>query len=408
MKKVLIVGGGPAGMIAGIMAARNNHQVILLEKNDKLGKKLFITGKGRCNLTNACDLDFLFSQVMTNSKFLYSAFYTFSNEATIQFFNELGLKTKVERGNRVFPKSDKSSDVIKVLENELKRLNVNIQYNAEAVEVLVDDNRCKGIQLKNKEKLYADAVVIATGGLSYKSTGSTGDGYDFARKMGHTIKKTSPSLVPIETKEQWVKYLQGLALKNVKVSIEDNHQKQLYEDFGEMLFTHFGLSGPLILSGSRYMINHLDKGLKVKIDLKPALNDHDLDKRLVKDFEKYQKKQFKNALDDLLPKKLIPIIIQLSNIPEEKTVSNITKVERQELVQVLKGLTCHISGLRDYKEAIITAGGIHVKEIHPHTMESKLVSGVYFVGEVLDIDALTGGYNLQVAWSTGYLAGLNI
>ncbi|TCT15004.1 hypothetical protein EDC18_104154 [Natranaerovirga pectinivora] len=407
MKKVIVVGGGPAGMVSAIIAARNGHRVVLCEKNNKLGKKLFITGKGRCNITNDCDMDHLFGQVITNSKFLYSAFYTFSNDATIQFFNELGLKTKVERGNRVFPESDKSSDVIKVLEKELNKLGVEILLDSEVISIIQEKNRFKGICLKNNTTIYGDAVIIGTGGLSYAPTGSTGDGFKFAKTMGHYITKTSPSLVPLVTKENWIKDLQGLSLKNVKITINDGDNK-LYEDFGEMLFTHFGVSGPIILSASRFILPKFNKNITLSIDLKPGLNENELDKRILKDFDKYQKKQFKNTLDDLLPKKLIPVIIKLSNIPEDKKISEITKEERNNLVKTLKALTCHIIDLRGYNEAIITYGGIDVKDIDPHTMESKLVSGVYFVGEVLDLDALTGGFNLQIAWSTGYLAGLSI
>ncbi|MFP4698155.1 MAG: NAD(P)/FAD-dependent oxidoreductase [Eubacteriales bacterium] len=409
MKKVLIIGGGPAGMMAAIIAARNGHQVEIYEKNKKLGKKLFITGKGRCNLTNASDIDIVLSQIITNPKFLYSAIYTFSNQSTIEFFNQLGLKTKIERGNRVFPVSDKSSDVIKVLEKEMQHQNIKINYEQEIDDLIINGHSFIGLKLINNKVIKGDAVIIATGGLSYPSTGSTGDGFTFAKKIGHTIIPTFPSLVPINIKEDYIKKLQGLSLKNVNVSFIYK-DKIIYEDFGEMLFTHFGVSGPTILSGSRFIIPYIRKGknIKLSIDLKPALDKISLDKRLIKDFNRYEKKQFKNALDDLLPKKLIPVIISLSGIPDNKKVANLTKEDRNSLITLLKNFTCHINSSRSYNEAIITNGGINVKEINPHTMESKLVKGIYFAGEILDLDALTGGYNLQIAWSTGYLAGINV
>jgi hypothetical protein len=406
-KTVIVIGGGAAGMMAAIGAARNGHKVQLFEKNDKLGKKLYITGKGRCNITNACDVDTFLQNVVSNPKFLYSAIYTLSNDATIDFFNALGLKTKIERGNRVFPQSDKSSDVIQVLYEEMKRLKVQIHFKQEVEEVIVKNKVFYGIKLKDKSVVKGNAVVITTGGLSYPITGSTGDGYVFAQKIGHTIKKTSPSLVPMNIKENWVKELQGLSLKNIRIKAV-HEEKVIYEDFGEMLFTHFGVSGPVILSASPYLIPYVGKPLKLIIDLKPALDETTLDQRLLRDFEKYQKKQFKNTLDDLLPKKMIPIIIALSKIPEDKKIAEITKEERAKLIQVLKQLTCHINGFRGYNEAIITSGGVAVKEVDPSTMESLLAKGVYFAGEVLDLDALTGGYNLQIAWSTGFLAGISI
>lgn len=409
MKKVIVVGGGASGMIAAIMAARNGAQVILVEKNDKLGKKIYITGKGRCNITNSSDTTDLFKHVISNPKFLYSAFNTFSNEQTIKFFNELGLKTKIERGNRVFPLSDKSSDVTKVLELELKRLNVTIFFNSEVDKIIIQNNKFTSVQLKNNNIINGNAVIIATGGLSYKSTGSTGDGYKFAQYMGHTIIPTNPSLVPFNIKEDWVKSLQGLSLKNVELKILNNN-KVIYKEFGEMLFTHFGISGPIVLSASRYIIPLIKKtnNIIVNIDLKPALDNNLLDNRVKRDFEKNVNKQFKNSLDELLPKKLIPIIINLSGISGDKKVNEITKKERITLVNLLKNLQCSIEGLRDYNEAIITCGGVNIKEINPKTMESKIVSNVFFAGEVLDVDALTGGYNLQIAWSTGYVAGNNI
>jgi predicted Rossmann fold flavoprotein len=410
MKKVIVIGGGASGMMAAIAAARNGHQVELLEKNEKLGKKLYITGKGRCNLTNACDRDTFFEQVVSNPKFLFRAFHQLSNYDTMNFFEELGLSIKTERGNRVFPESDKSSDVIAVLKKELERQSVGIRYHCEASQILYEDGSFTGVKIKNSsEILKGDAVIIATGGLSYPLTGSTGDGYAFAQAMGHTITRLHPSLVPVHVKEPYVKDLMGLSLKNVEVVITSG-QKQVYSDFGELLFTHFGVSGPVILSASSYIIPYLDKKeeLTLSIDLKPALTPEQLDTRILRDFEEFKNKQFKNSLDHLLPNKLIDVIIRLSTIDSEKKVNSITKEERLTLVNLLKNFTLHITKLSDYNQAVITKGGINVKEINPSTMESKLVKHVYFAGEVLDLDALTGGYNLQIAWSTAYLAGISV
>lgn len=407
MEKVLIVGGGPSGMMAAIMAARNGCEVYLFERNEKCGKKLYITGKGRCNLTNATSVEGLLDKVISNNKFLYSAFYTLDSYLLIDFFEDIGLRTKIERGNRVFPSSDKSSDVIKVLVKEMEKLGVIIHYNSRVKSIKAVDEEVKGIILENSTVIYGDRVIVATGGLSYASTGSTGDGYKFAQRLNHTIEETQPSLVPLETKEQWVKELQGLSLKNVEIKIKMGN-KTVYNEFGEMLFTHFGVSGPLIISASRFIIPYKKNKLTLSIDLKPSLSIDKLDSRILKDFEKYNRKQFKNALDDLLPRKLIPIIIKLSCINEDKKVDQISKQERLKLVNLIKNLTCHITKTRDYKEAIITYGGINTKEINPVTMESKKVKGLYFVGEVLNLDALTGGYNLQIAFSTGYLAGLAV
>lgn len=408
---IAVIGGGAAGMMSAIVAARNGHKVQLYEKNEKLGKKLYITGKGRCNITNAADMDCLFANVMSNRKFLYSAFYGFDNMQTIQFFEGLGVKTKIERGERVFPASDKSSDVINGMLRELKRLGVRIFYNSEVVQVETGENWVEGICVRNNEKetyVPVDAVIIATGGLSYPSTGSTGDGYRFAKSMGHTVKKLSQALVPFQIKEEYVKDMQGLSLRNVSLKVFVG-KKKIFEDFGEMLFTHFGVSGPLILSASSYVSNYIDKQeVKLILDLKPALTKEQLDARLIRDFSEMQNKQFKNGLDKLLPKKMIPVIISLSGINPNKPIHSITKEERQTIISLLKEMELHVERLRGYNEAIITKGGVSVKEINPSTMESNLVKGVYFVGEVLDLDALTGGYNLQIAWSTAYLAGMEI
>ena len=410
MGKVFVVGGGAAGMLAAIAAARNGHKVVLLEKNEKLGKKLFITGKGRCNLTNACDKETFFDQVVTNPKFLFKAYHTFSNYDAMDFFEQLGLTIKTERGNRVFPESDKSSDVIAVLKRELERQSVSIRYKSEVSKIITKDGAFHSLQLKDSsEELIGDAVILATGGLSYPTTGSTGDGYRFARALGHTVTELSPSLVPLYTKETFVKELMGLSLKNVEIVITSG-QKQVYRDFGELLFTHFGVSGPVILSASSYVIPYLKNSdpLLLTIDLKPALTEEQLDNRILRDFEEFKNKQFKNSMDHLLPNKLIDVIIRLSLIDSEKKVNSITKEERLQLVQVLKHLPLHITKLADYNQAVITKGGIQVKEVNPSTMESKLVKNVYFAGELLDLDALTGGFNLQIAWSTAYLAGLSI
>ena len=405
MSKILVIGGGAAGMMAAVFAARNGNEVIIYEKNEKLGKKLYITGKGRCNITNAGDMETLFQSVTSNSKFLYSAFYGFTNFDVIDFFEEIGCKTKIERGNRVFPVSDKSSDVIMAMTRELQRLGVQIEYRTEVEEIVAIDGVFEGIRIKgSKQIIKGDRVIIATGGLSYQTTGSTGDGYKFAKSLGHSVTDLSPSLVPFNIKEEFVKELQGLSLKNIQVRVFAG-KKEIFNDFGEMLFTHYGVSGPVILSSSAYAIPHIGKKeLKLTIDLKPALSREQLDARVLRDFEQCLNKQYKNSLDQLLPRKMISAIISLSGIDPDKKVNAITKEERLRLVDVMKNMELTIAGIRDYNEAIITKGGVKVKEINPATMESKLVKNVYFIGEVLDLDALTGGFNLQIAWSTAYLA----
>ena len=408
MSNVIVVGGGAAGMMAAIFAARNGQNVTLLEKNEKLGKKIFITGKGRCNITNASEIEDLFSAVISNPKFLYSGFYSFTNDQVIHFFEELGVATKIERGNRVFPVSDHSSDVIAALTREMQHLKVKVQLHCEVKELLINNEReIKGVRLANGKKMTADAVVVATGGISYPSTGSTGDGYRFARNCGHKVTELFPSLVPMEVKEWYAKELQGLSLKNIEIHITDG-KKKLYDEFGEMLFTHYGVTGPVILSASSIVGKTLEKKeLVLHIDLKPALTEEQLDKRLLREFEANHNKQFKNAIDSLLPAKLRPVIIELSGLEEEKKVHEITKEERLNLLRLIKDFHMTLTGLRGYNEAIITKGGISVKEIDPGTMESKLIKNLYFAGEVLDLDAVTGGYNLQIAWSTGYLAGIS-
>jgi predicted Rossmann fold flavoprotein len=408
MSKVIVIGGGAAGMMAAYAAATAGHLVTLLEQNEKLGKKLFITGKGRCNITNAGDMDTLFSNVMSNRKFLYSAFYAFDNEQVISFLEENGLHTKIERGNRVFPVSDHSSDVIAAISRALKKERINVKLHTRVSDIITESSAVTGVRLSDGKIINADAVIVATGGFSYQSTGSTGDGYRIAENSGHRLVERTPSLVPFETKEAWAKELQGLSLRNVSVSIF-NGKKKLYDEFGEMLFTHFGLSGPLILTASGMIKPSLfSQELNLFIDLKPALDAEQLDKRILRDFDEAKNKQFKNSLGGLLPTKLIPVIIELSGIDPEKKVNEISKKERAELVALLKKLPLTVTGLRGWNEAIITKGGVSVKDVNPSTMESKLISGLYFCGEVLDLDALTGGFNLQIAWSTGYLAGISI
>ncbi len=411
MSKVIVIGGGAAGMMAAITAARKGLWVTLIEKNEKLGKKLFITGKGRCNITNAGDSEDLFNSIVTNKKFMYSSLNGFSNYDVLGFFDELGLPIKIERGNRVFPESDHSSDVIAALNKELRRQKVDVRLNTVVKDIIVKDNRACGVVTvfgNVEEKIDADYVIVATGGNSYQSTGSTGDGYRFARKLGHDVTSILPALVPFTVKEEWEADLQGLSLKNISITVYDG-QKELYSDFGEMLFTHFGVSGPVILSASSFVAGKLKgRNLKLVIDLKPALSFEQLDERILRDFDEEKNKSFKNSLDKLLPKKLIPVVVMLSGIEGNKKVNEITRTERQKLVKLLKEFELTLTGLRGFNEAIITQGGVNVKEINPGTMESKIVKNLMFAGEVLDVDAVTGGFNLQIAWSTGYAAASHL
>ncbi len=413
MSRVLIIGGGASGMYASIEAAKNGHEVQLFEKNEKLGKKLYLTGKGRCNLTNTCDMDMMFASVMHNPKFLYSSFYGCTNQDVIDFFENAGMPTKTERGGRVFPVSDHSSDVIKALTRQIKDLGIKVNLETEVRDLLTDNDHFSGLRIRSvrsgkEESIHGDACVIATGGLSYPSTGSTGDGYRFAKSLGHHVTNCTPSLVPCRVGESWITDLEGLSLKNVEIQILDD-EKCLFRDFGEMLFTHDGVSGPLILSASSYAGEVLSKRpLTLSVDLKPALSEEQLDKRILRDFKEAQNKQFKNMLGRLLPAKLIPVVISLSGIRPDKEGNRITHEERRHLVYLLKHFRMTLTGLGGFDEAVITKGGVETKEVDPGTMESKLVKGVYFAGEVLDVDALTGGFNLQIAWSTGYTAGKSV
>lgn len=430
MSRVIVIGGGAAGMMAAVSAAQQGHQVLLLEQNEKLGKKLFITGKGRCNVTNACEMDRLFENVITNPKFLYSAFYGFDNRKMMTLLEEAGCPLKIERGERVFPASDHSSDIIAALQRLLKKNGVEVRLHAKVRRVLIKPLLTEqhlteqsstelphdgavpmcvsGVCLADGTKEEADALVLATGGISYPSTGSTGDGYRMAEEVGHTRKNCVPALVPLTVSEEWCCPLQGLSLKNVRLTMFEGAKKR-YEGFGEMLFTHFGVSGPLVLSASSFYGKCKKKEeIILELDLKPALSEEQLDKRLLRDFEENQNKQFKNALNGLFPGKLVPVMIELSGIAPEKKIYEITREERKRLLEVTKHLRLHVTGTRGLTEAVITQGGISVKEVNPSTMESKLVKGLYFAGEILDVDALTGGFNLQIAWSTGHLAGKSI
>jgi len=437
MSRVIIAGGGAAGMMAAIGAARQGHRVLLLEQNEKPGRKLFITGKGRCNVTNACETEKLFENVISNPKFLYSAFYGFDNRQVMALLEEAGCPLKTERGERVFPVSDHSSDVIAALQRILKQSGVEIRLHAKVQRLLTKpstepsptmafpadggDNwvigkktsekpaaAVCGVVLADGSREDGDAVVLATGGLSYPSTGSTGDGLRMAEEVGHTIQSCVPSLVPFVVAEDWCRRLQGLSLKNVNLTMFDE-KKKIYEGFGEMLFTHYGVSGPLVLSASSFYKRCRKKdAVSLELDLKPALTEEQLDKRILRDFADNQRKQFRNSLNGLFPSRLVPVMVDLSDIAPEKKVHEITKEERKRLVELIKRLRLSVTGTRDWAEAVITQGGISVREVNPSTMESRLVRGLYFAGEMLDVDALTGGFNLQIAWSTGYLAGNSI
>ena len=406
-KKVIVIGGGPAGIMAAGIAASRGNNVILVEKNDRLGKKILISGKGRCNITNDTDVEGLIENTPGNGNFLYSAFYTFSNYDLINFLKELGLETKVERGGRVFPTSDSAKDVVSALMRFLKQNNVKIRTNSPVKGIICNDEQVSGVELADGSVIEGDSVILAVGGMSYPGTGSTGDGYEMAKKLGHTVTPLKPSLVPLVCGEEWIKELQGLSLKNISVTFKNSKGKEIYNDFGEMLFTHFGVSGPVILSASRHLLSYDFRDITLSIDLKPALSEEKLDERVQRDFDKYSRKQYKNSLDELLPQKLIPVIIELSQIEQFKQVNQITREERKRLVTLLKHLEVTITGARSIKEAIVTAGGIKISEINPSTMESKKVKGLHFAGEIIDVDAYTGGFNLTIAFSTGYLAGMN-
>ena len=431
--KVIVVGGGPAGMMAAITASKQGHQVTLIEKMPSLGRKLLITGKGRCNITSSLDMSKFIENTPTNGKFLYSCFQNFTNQDIIKFLKEEGLEIKEERGNRIFPVTDKSLDVLKCFTKKLKEQNMQVEYNTKVTELIVSETESEITNAKKEQKLKidgvktskgvsekiekADKVILATGGKSYPLTGSTGDGYALAKKVGHTVTELRPSLIPLETYDiETCRKLQGLTLKNVEITITDiEKNKKIYEDFGEMIFTHFGVSGPIILSSSAHLTrykNNLEKmknkKIVLKIDLKPALSEEKLEERVLRDFNELKNKQFKNSLDKLLPQKLIPVIIEKSSIPENKKVNEITKEERKKLVHLLKNYEIEIKGFRPIEEAIITSGGVSTKEINPKTMESKIVKGLYFAGEIIDVDSYTGGFNLQIAYSTGYTAGLEV
>lgn len=412
--KILIIGGGPAGIIAGIKSAEEGNNVILLEKNDDLGKKLLITGKGRCNITSSLDISEFINNIPGNGRFLYSAFDNFNNNDIIELLKEEGLDVKEERGNRIFPITDNARDVLNALLRRMKKLKIEIKLKSKVNKIIVEENKAVGIIYNDKEKLYADKIILATGGKSYPTTGSTGDGYKIAKELGHTINEIKPSLVPLEIyQKNECKQMQGLSLRNVGIKIIDSEKNKLiYEDFGEMLFAHFGVSGPVIISSSAHLVRYknIEELLKnrriiLSIDLKPALTKEKLDDRILRDFNELKNRQVKNSLDKLLPQKMIPVVLDRLNIDKNKQVNKITKEERLKIIEILKNFKLEISGFRPIEEAIITAGGISIKEINPKTMESKIVQNLYFAGEIIDVDAYTGGFNLQIAYSTGYTAG---
>lgn len=405
MSRTVIIGGGAAGMLASIYAAENGNEVHVIEKNEKLGKKLYITGKGRCNVTNACETEELFPAVMSNGKFLYSAFYSYGSQDVMEFFRDCGVPLKIERGNRVFPESDHSSDIIRALERRMKQSGVQVHLHTKAESILTENGCAAGVSLEDGSVLKAEDVIVATGGLSYPATGSTGDGYRFAEELGHTVTELSPSLVPLRTKEAYIPKLQGLSLRNTGLTVKSG-KKVLYKDFGEMMFTHFGVTGPMILSASAHLGKYLKKGeLQGYLDLKPALSAEQLDGRILREFEAAPNKQFKNVIGVLFPASLTPVMLEIGGISPEKAIHEITREERQRFEGLIKAFPFTITGMGEFKEAIITRGGVSVKEIDPGTMESKKIGRLYFAGEVLDLDAVTGGYNLQIAWSTAYAAG---
>ncbi len=409
MKRVLIVGGGAAGMFAAAVAAQKGCEVFLFEKNEKLGKKLYITGKGRCNVTNDCGPEELLSAVVRNRKFLYSAFYTFGSRDMMDFLEKAGVPLKTERGNRVFPVSDHSSDIIRALERRIREYGVHIRLKSTVKSLYTDNGRVSGLYLQDGSLHRGDAVIVATGGLSYPSTGSDGDGYRFAGECGLQVTELAPSLVPLRTKEEYIPRMQGLSLKNVTLTVK-NGKKILYQDFGEMMFTHSGITGPLVLSASAHIGDALKKQgeLPAFIDLKPALTEEQLDARILREFETGKNKQFKNVISVLFPASLTPVMVEIGGIPPEKPVHEISREERHHFGSLIKNFPVTVTGLGEFKEAVITRGGVAVKEISPSTMESKKMPGLYFAGEVLDLDAVTGGYNLQIAWSTAYLAALAV
>ena len=416
MPKVLVIGGGPAGMMAAITAAENGNEVTILEKMPSFGKKLLITGKGRCNITSSLYMSEFIKNTPGNGKFLYSAFQNYTNADIIEFLKKQGLEVKEERGNRIFPVTDKSIDVLNCFKKRIDELKIKYKLETRVEKILIKNNEVLGVRT-NREIIQTDKIILATGGKSYPLTGSTGDGYKIARDLGHTIIPIKPALVPLEVYEkEECKKIQGLSLRNIAIKIIDTDRKKtIYEDFGEMVFTHFGISGPTILSGSAHLAKYKDidyllkkRYIKITIDLKPALTEEHLDDRILRDFKEFKNKQFKNSLDKLLPQKMITLIVELSGINPDKMVNEITKEERRHLVQLIKYFTITIKNFRPVEEAIITCGGISTKEINPKTMESKLIKGLYFAGEIIDVDAYTGGFNLQIAYSTGYTAGINV
>lgn len=408
MKKVVIIGAGASGMVAAKVASDRGFKVIVLEKQKRCGRKLAITGKGRCNITNDCDIEELIENVPTNGKFLYSAFYTFTNDQVVEMFNSLGVETKTERGKRVFPVSDKAIDVVRALEKQMRDgKNVEVLLNSKVDKIIAENGKVKKVVLSDKKELECDSVIVATGGVSYPKTGSTGDGYRFAKSLGHTIIEPKPSLIGLEVNESYVKDLEKLSLRNVKIDVYNSKNKKIYEDFGEMEFTQYGVDGPIIKSASCRMGDMSKDNYKIVLDLKPVLDEEKLDKRIQRDFQKYSNKNFENSLNDLLPKKLIPVIVKLSGINPYMKVNQISKENRKNLVHLIKNMTFTVKNYRPIEEAIITSGGVKTSEINSSTMESKLVSGLFFAGEIIDVDAYTGGFNLQIAFSTAYLAGMN-